>query len=128
MDHKERYIEIPFGAKDSELVETTYFIPEGMEAVIEGDKVIIRRKESEDEKIRGAIIDHLKDNNLTEWAAWLEKQKQQEKDILEDAILDGNEDGLIAETIRYKNEKKSEQKLDKVKPKFGVGDRVRYKA
>lgn len=36
---------------------------------------------------------------------WLEKQKQQEKDILEDAILDGNEDGLIAETIRYKNEK-----------------------
>lgn len=32
-------------------------------------------KESEDERIRGAIIDHLKDNNLTEWAAWLEKQK-----------------------------------------------------
>ena len=30
--------------------------------------------ESEDERIRGAIIDHLKDNNLTEWAAWLEKQ------------------------------------------------------
>lgn len=33
-------------------------------------------KES-DEKIRGAIIDHLKDNNLTEWAAWLEKQAEQ---------------------------------------------------
>lgn len=32
---------------------------------------------SEDEKIRGAIIDHLKDNNLTEWAAWLEKQGEQ---------------------------------------------------
>ena len=31
-------------------------------------------KESEDERIRGAIIDHLKDNNLTEWAAWLKKQ------------------------------------------------------
>jgi len=31
-------------------------------------------KESEDERIRGAIIDHLKDNNLTEWATWLEKQ------------------------------------------------------
>ena len=33
--------------------------------------------ESEDENIRGAIIDHLKDNNLTEWAAWLEKQGEQ---------------------------------------------------
>ena len=32
--------------------------------------------ESEDENIRGAIIDHLKDYNLTEWAAWLEKQGQ----------------------------------------------------
>lgn len=31
-------------------------------------------KESEDANIRGAIIDYLKDNNLTEWAAWLEKQ------------------------------------------------------
>ena len=39
-----------------------------------------------------------------------EKQGEQEKDILEDAILDGNEDGLIAETIRYKNEKQSKQK------------------
>ena len=28
-------------------------------------------KELENEKIRGAIIDHLKDNNLTEWAAWI---------------------------------------------------------
>lgn len=37
-------IEIPFGAKDSELIEATYHIPEGMEAVIEGDKVIIRKK------------------------------------------------------------------------------------
>ena len=34
--------------------------------------------ESEDERIRGAIIDHLKDNNLTEWAAWLEKQGKEE--------------------------------------------------
>ena len=31
-------------------------------------------KEFEYERIRGAIVDHLKDNNLTEWAAWLEKQ------------------------------------------------------
>ena len=36
-------------------------------------------RESEDERIRGAIIDHLKDCNLTEWAAWLEKQGEQEE-------------------------------------------------
>ena len=54
---------------------------------------------------------------------WLEEQNGQEKDILEDCILDGSEDGLIAETIRFKNEKKSEQNTnDKVEPKFKVGD------
>ena len=54
---------------------------------------------------------------------WLKKQSEQGKDILEDAILDGNEDGLIAETIRYKNEKQAEQnQTDRVKPKFKVGD------
>ncbi len=31
-------------------------------------------REDYDDMIRGAIIDHLKDNNLTEWADWLEKQ------------------------------------------------------
>jgi phenylalanyl-tRNA synthetase alpha subunit len=40
-------------------------------------------KESEDERIRGAIIDHLKDNNLTEWAAWLEKQGENNMGISE---------------------------------------------
>jgi len=33
-------------------------------------------KAIEDANIRGAIIDYLKDNNLTEWAAWLEKQSE----------------------------------------------------
>lgn len=70
-------------------------------------------KESEDERIV---------KEYDSWIAWLEKQGKQGKDILEDAILDGNEDGLIAETIRYKNEKQAEQKLDKVEPKFKVGD------
>lgn len=42
--------------------------------------------------------------------SWLEKQG--EKDILEDVILDGNEDGLIAATIEY----------SKKKPKFKIGD------
>jgi hypothetical protein len=38
----------------------------------------------------------------------LEKQGEQ-KDILEDAILDSNEDGLIAETISYNKEKQGEK-------------------
>jgi len=36
---------IPFGASNSELMEATYFIPQGYHAVIEGDKVIIRKGE-----------------------------------------------------------------------------------
>ena len=47
---------MPFGAKDSELCGWEYKIPEGMEAVVENGKVIVRRKESEDERIRMALI------------------------------------------------------------------------
>lgn len=38
-------IEIPFGAKDSELQEVAYFIPKGYYAKIEGDKVVIKKGE-----------------------------------------------------------------------------------
>ena len=34
---------IPFGASDSELMEATYFIPQGYHAVIDGNKVIIKK-------------------------------------------------------------------------------------
>ena len=36
-------IEIPFGAKDSELQEASYYIPEGFHAEIEGNRVVIKR-------------------------------------------------------------------------------------
>ena len=58
MDRNEA-IEIPFGAKDSELKGWEYTIPEGMEAVIKDGKIIVREKESEDEKIRKEIIGFL---------------------------------------------------------------------
>jgi hypothetical protein len=89
--------------------------------------------ESEDERIRKEIIEQinllksatlsdLKDKQFNSWIAWLEKQGKN-KDILEDAVLDSNEDGLIAETIRYKNEKQGEKKpTDKDGPKFKAGD------
>ena len=41
--------EIPFGAKDSELYKFEYTIPEGYEAEIKDGKVIVMKKESEDE-------------------------------------------------------------------------------
>ena len=51
-------IEIPFGAKDSEQYKFEYPIPEGYKARIEGNKVILERKESEDEKIRKFLINY----------------------------------------------------------------------
>lgn len=36
---------IPFGALDSKLMEATYFIPQGYHAVIDGNKVIIKKGE-----------------------------------------------------------------------------------
>ena len=77
-------------------------------------------KESEGEKVRKELLKHLKEGadgyepagnseDYERWLGWFEKQGEQ-KDILEDAILDSNEDGLIAETIRYKKERQGEQK------------------
>ena len=38
-------VDIPFSVKDSELIESTYFIPEGFHAEIEDNKVIIKKGE-----------------------------------------------------------------------------------
>lgn len=53
-------IEIPFGAKDSELYKFEYAIPDGMEAIIDGNKVIIRKKEGEDERIRKSLVEYFR--------------------------------------------------------------------
>lgn len=68
LEYAEKWIESESKLKD---ITYTYF---GMKDVLVD--IFSELKESEDERIRGAIIDHLKDNNLTEWAAWLEKQKE----------------------------------------------------
>ena len=39
----EQTIEIPFGAKDSELQEATYHIPDGCHAEINGNEVVIKK-------------------------------------------------------------------------------------
>jgi len=41
----ENEIEIPFGSKDSELQEVTYFIPKGFHAEIDDEKVVIKKGE-----------------------------------------------------------------------------------
>ena len=55
-------IEIPFGAKDSELQEATYYIPDGFHAEIDDDKVVIKKGEKpaawsdEDEEMAEDLI------------------------------------------------------------------------
>lgn len=45
-------IEIPFGAYDSETLGWTYTIPKGYTAKIEDGKIIVKKEELEDERIR----------------------------------------------------------------------------
>ena len=73
--------EIPFGAFDSELMRQEISIPDGFEAVIEGNKIILKKIESEDERIRNLIINHLtqergslSNDEAVEAIDWLEKQ------------------------------------------------------
>lgn len=83
--NNEKEIDIPFGAFDSELYYQEIYIPDGFKATIEDNKIILKRKESEDERIRKAIIEffELQDDNTTysfvskkDILAWLEKQKE----------------------------------------------------
>lgn len=41
-------IDIPFGARDSELQEFCYYIPEGFHAEVSGDRVLIKRDQTND--------------------------------------------------------------------------------
>ena len=72
MDYEKKYNEAIEKAKE---IIKYYKERNRDEASIEDLEIIFPElKESDDDNIRGAIIDHLKDNNLIEWAAWLEKQ------------------------------------------------------
>ena len=99
------------------------------------NRIFPELKEDEDEKVEKAIFGMVYDSDNELWSSydvtksdvldWLEKQGKQ-KDILEDVILDSNEDGLIAETIRYKNEKSANKVEPKHTPKHKVGDTIYY--
>lgn len=103
MDNKKEQ-EIPFGAFDSELMHQEINIPEGFEATIEGNKIILKKTESEDEKIRKALIEYFSagaSNNETtcdiedgKILAWLEKQKER-------SPLSKDEEYTLARIIEY---------------------------
>jgi len=98
----EKKIEIPFGAFDSELIRQEIYIPNGFKAVIEGNKIILTRAESEDERIRKTLIRVLNENigngiekygaKLEDALAWLEKQGEpQDKGEISDGYHTFNE-------------------------------------
>lgn len=90
-------------------MEKTIEIPEGYEARIEGNKVILERKESEDEKTRKGLIWHLEELRAWKvgtlspirlsadydvWIAYLERQKER-------GPLSKNEEYTLARIIEY---------------------------
>ena len=110
MDYKKK-IEIPFGAFDSELIRQEISIPNGFKATIEGDKIILTRIESEDERIRKRISqalhgDVLNFDEIIQADAWLEKQGEQKPFDYENANI------------------QQKDFAPKVEPKFKVGDWV----
>ena len=139
-------IEIPFGAKDSELCGWEYTIPEGMEATVVDNKIVVKKKESEDERIRKAMISGmtaLKEQGkeffatipLNDCIDWLEKQGEEKSlyDIAKEVIKDKdaatsflkscgimNENGELAD--EYKIKQGEQKSVDNVEPKFHEGD------
>lgn len=83
-------IEIPFGASDSELNYQEIIIPDGFEAIMEDGRIILRRKESKDEKIRKNCIHflelqkkhHASTIEIDECIAWLKSIKQKARNYL----------------------------------------------
>lgn len=145
-------MQMPFGAKDSELYEWEYTIAEGCEAKIENGKVIVRRKESKDEKIRSYLINFIELNrevnlppdDADRMIAWLEQQGMHNK--FRQAIQIGdqvtrNKDGVLVNLSQLKRvaksadtEQKSEGRVDEdeieyyMEKKFKPGDVVFYAA
>ena len=110
-------IEIPFGAKDSELQEATYHIPKGFHAEIDDDKVVIKQGEqkpawSEEDmalldsaiafvehspfttigKGKGGVVDWLK--SLKERYTW--KPSDEQMEALWEAYKGGEEQAALA--------------------------------
>lgn len=77
-------VEIPFGVKDSELVEASYYIPKGFHAEIDGDKVHIKKGEQkpawseDDEEMFKYAIGHFEIQKRNSIEGGLRKVSMQE--------------------------------------------------
>lgn len=117
--------------RDTHIKEGVYYIEPELEARIDGDRVIVTKRESEDERVRQMIENTLRDAVLSErvsetsyreMSTYLEKQK--------DAFQNGVEFGIMQEQARVELEGSKEHK-DASKaikalyiPKFREGDMV----
>jgi hypothetical protein len=125
MDYKKK-IEIPFGAFDSELIHQEINIPNGFNAVIDGNKIILTRAESEDERIREQIVYAINKLNVPEseknkLLAWFEKQGEKpviEMKLPEESLgISSKEYNEIVNECLYGEQKPA----DRVEPKFRNG-------
>lgn len=103
---------IPFGASDSELMEATYFIPQGYHAVIEGNKVIIKKGEEPvsndlEEAAHSYVdttIEHFdSEGNPCCYPAFIAGAQWQKKQLIDKAIkwLEDNIDRYLYNTGGY---------------------------
>ena len=97
----EKKIEIPFGAKDSELYEVEYTIPQGYEAEIKDGKVIVRKVESEDERVLNELVKlingctHLDYEQRVAFLSWLDIHKAKVLYQQPCCIGEGNNGNLV---------------------------------
>lgn len=136
--------EIPFGAFDSELMHQEIYIPEGFEATIDGDKIILKKIESEDEKVRKTLIRVLNENvgngiekygaKLEDALAWLEKQKPIQNINKEDEevrqylvrIMKQRDINvpMVQKSLNWLEKQGKQNTADKIEPKFHESDWV----
>jgi hypothetical protein len=109
---------MPFGAKDSELIGATYTIPEGFYAVIEGNKVVMKKGEkpstwtAEDEKLwkdAKSLAYEVEDRDLASWLIDIKNrttQPKQEWGADDEIMMD-----IILNDINYAQKNSSDSKL-----------------
>lgn len=113
-------IEIPFGAFDSELMHQEITIPEGFEATIEGNKIILTKTESEDERIRKELLEIFKENKGPIYISLTPQKKNFLISLLEKQGGQNDSDVKDYNSI----DPHFGKPIDKVEPKFKVGDWV----
>lgn len=132
-------IEIPFGAYDSELGGFEYTIPEGYKAEIKDGKVVVKKTESEDEKMMRkflALIEWSKSyaasgittDEAKEMLAWLEKQDEHANFCNKIQVGDKvtrNEDGVLVNLSQLNRVAKKDEKQGK--NNMGISETTKQK-